>query len=46
MAYRPRTVRGRVWPALHLAVLQRLQARGELDWSRAVIDSIQVRARK
>ncbi len=33
-----------LWPALHLAVLQRLQARGDLDWSRAVIDSIQVRA--
>nr|BFE61139.1 hypothetical protein GCM10020063_056650 [Dactylosporangium thailandense] len=35
-----------LWPALHVAVLQRLQARGDLDWSRAVIDSIQLRAEK
>ena len=35
-----------LWPALHRAVLQRLQAIGELDWSRAVIDSVQVRAEK
>ncbi|GAA2351796.1 IS5 family transposase [Dactylosporangium salmoneum] len=35
-----------LWPALHLAVLQRLQALEVLDWSRAVIDSIQVRAEK
>ncbi|NJP35493.1 IS5 family transposase [Micromonospora thermarum] len=35
-----------LWPAPHLAMLQRLQAAWELDWSRAVIDSIQVRAEK
>src|SRR3712207_1589655 len=35
-----------LWPALQLAVLQRLQAVQALDWSRAVIDSIQVRAEK
>ena len=35
-----------LWTALHVAVLQRLQAIGELDWSRTVIDSIQVRAEK
>jgi transposase len=35
-----------LWPALHLAVLQRLQALEALDWSRAVIDSIQIRAEK
>ena len=35
-----------VWPALHLALLQRLHARDELDWSRAVVDSISVRAEK
>ncbi|MER7277325.1 transposase [Dactylosporangium sp. NPDC000244] len=38
--------RAGLWPALHLAVLQRLQAMQVLDWSRAVIDSIQVRAEK
>ena len=32
--------------ALHLAVLQRLPVDAGLDWSRAVIDSIQVRAEK
>jgi hypothetical protein len=35
-----------VWPALHLALLQRLQGLDELDWSRAVVDSISVRAEK
>jgi transposase len=35
-----------LWPALRLAILRRLQAIGELDWSRGVIDSIQVRAAK
>jgi transposase len=35
-----------LWPALHLALLQRLQALGELDTSRAVVDSIHVWAEK
>jgi transposase len=35
-----------LWPALHLALLQRLQAYGVLDWSRAMVDSIHVRAEK
>jgi transposase len=38
--------RAGLWEALHLAILQRLQALGELDWSRGVVDSIQVRAAK
>jgi transposase len=35
-----------LWPRLHQAVLDRLGAQGRLDWSRAVVDSITVRAEK
>ena len=35
-----------VWERLHHAVLDELGARGQLDWSRAVVDSISVRALK
>jgi hypothetical protein len=35
-----------LWPALHLALLQRLQALGELAWSRAVVDFIHEGAEK
>jgi transposase len=35
-----------VWSALHALLLVRLQAAGELDWSRAVVDSSHVRALK
>ena len=35
-----------VWSALHGILLVRLQAAGELDWSRAVVDSSHVRALK
>jgi transposase len=35
-----------VWSALHELLLVRLQAAGEIDWSRAVIDSSHVRALK
>jgi transposase len=35
-----------LWPRLHQAVLDRLGAAGEIDWSRAVADSISVRAEK
>lgn len=34
------------WQSLHLAMLERLQVLGELDWSRAVVDSVYVRAEK
>ena len=33
-----------VWERLHHELLQRLHAAGELDWSRAVVDSSHVRA--
>jgi len=33
-----------VWEQAHRAVLNRLGRRGEIDWSRAVIDSASVRA--
>ncbi|MGV9556657.1 IS5 family transposase [Streptomyces sp. NPDC003522] len=36
----------RVWAKLHRLVLDELGARGELDWSRCVIDSVGVRAFK
>ncbi|MFF8932011.1 transposase [Streptomyces longwoodensis] len=36
--------RDRVWARLHHVVLDELGARGELDWSRCVIDSVSVRA--
>jgi len=35
-----------VWGRLHLVLLERLQAAGELDWSRAVADSSHVVAKK
>jgi transposase len=35
-----------LWNSLHVAVLERLNARGELDFDRAVIDSVHVRALK
>ncbi len=33
-----------VWEKLHLLLLERLQEAGEIDWSRAVVDSSSVRA--
>nr|BEK65468.1 hypothetical protein KPHV_26950 [Kitasatospora purpeofusca] len=33
-----------VWDRLHLVLLRKLRAAGQLDWSRAVIDSSHVRA--
>jgi len=33
-----------VWERIHLRCLERLQAAGRLDWSRAVVDSASVRA--
>jgi transposase len=38
--------RAGLWDRLHHAVLDRLGAVGEIDWSRAVVDSIAVRAEK
>ncbi|WP_199821293.1 IS5 family transposase [Streptomyces sp. NRRL B-3229] len=38
--------RARVWGKLHRLVLDRLGARGELDWSRCAIDSMNMRATK
>jgi transposase len=35
-----------VWMALHRTLLERLQAAGEIDWSRAVIDASYVQAKK
>jgi transposase len=35
-----------VWTRLHALLLARLRAAGELEWSRAVIDSSQVQAKK
>src|SRR4051794_10901851 len=35
-----------VWSALHQLLLERLHAAGEIDWSRAVIDSSYVQAKK
>jgi transposase len=35
-----------VWDRLHQAILDELGARGDIDWSRAVGDSISVRAVK
>lgn len=34
------------WPRLHQQVLNRLGAAGGVDWSRAVVDSVSVRAIK
>lgn len=38
--------RARVWGKLHRLVLDELGARGELDWSRCAIDSVNMRATK
>jgi len=35
-----------VWEQLHQLLLSRLRAAGEIDWSRAVVDSSQVQAKK
>ena len=37
---------GRVWDRLHQAVLDRLGQQGLLDWSRACLDSVSVRAKR
>jgi transposase len=36
----------RVWDKLHRLVLDELGARGDLDWSRCAIDSVNMRAMK
>ncbi|GAA3491759.1 hypothetical protein GCM10018987_58420 [Streptomyces cremeus] len=36
--------KARVWAKLHRVVLDELGARGELDWSRCAIDSVNMRA--
>jgi len=38
--------RAGVWEQLHLLLLTRLQAAGEIEWSRAVVDSSQIQAKK
>jgi transposase len=38
--------RAGVWEQLHALLLARLRAAGELEWSRAVVDSSQVQAKK
>ena len=38
--------RAGVWERLHVELLSRLRAAGEIEWSRAVVDSSQVRAKK
>ncbi len=38
--------KARVWAKLHRLVLYELGARGELDWSRCAIDSVNMRALK
>jgi hypothetical protein len=35
-----------LWRRIHVAVLDELGARGEIDWSRAILDAASVRARK
>ncbi len=35
-----------VWQRLHLVLLERLQAAGEIDWSRAIVDASYVQAKK
>ena len=35
-----------VWERLHVLLLSRLRAAGELEWSRAVVDSSQIQAKK
>ena len=38
--------RARVWARLHRLVLDELGARGDLDWSRCAVDSVNMRATK
>jgi transposase len=38
--------RAGVWERLHALLLSRLRAAGEIEWSRAVVDSSQVQAKK
>jgi transposase len=38
--------RAGLWEQLHHAILDRLGAAGAIDWSRAVVDSIAIRAEK
>src|SRR5437867_12463086 len=38
--------RAGVWERLHQGLLARLRAAGELEWSRAVVDSSQIQAKK
>src|SRR5262245_61634022 len=38
--------RAGVWDQLHALLLERLRAAGEIEWSRAVVDSTQVQAKK
>ena len=38
--------RAGVWERLHAELLARLRAAGELEWSRAVVDSSQIQAKK
>lgn len=38
--------KARVWAKLHRVVLDELGARGELDWTRCTIDSVNMRALK
>ena len=35
-----------LWPRLHRVVLDELGARGQIDWSSAIIDAASVRAKK
>ena len=35
-----------LWPKLHRAVLDRLGAAGDIDWSAAILDAASVRAKK
>jgi transposase len=35
-----------VWEKLHQVLLDKLQAQGEIDWSRASLDSATIRAKK
>ena len=35
-----------LWPKLHRAVLDRLGAAGDIDWSAAILDAAAVRAKK
>ncbi len=38
--------KARVWAKFHRVVLDELGARGELDWTRCAIDSVNMRALK